>query len=110
MVEFAGWEMPVYYPSGAVKEHELTRSSAGLFDIDHMGQIEVSGPGADEFVSHTVSSKVIDMKDGDARYSLLLDEAGLVLDDLFVYKLQHRWWIVVNASKIRPRSPISASQ
>lgn len=90
--------MPISYPTGAVEEHLITRRSAGLFDIDHMGQIEISGPGADEFVSHAVSSKVIDMKDGDARYSLLLDEAGLVLDDLFVYKLPGRWWIVVNAS------------
>ncbi|HET7839423.1 MAG TPA: glycine cleavage system aminomethyltransferase GcvT [Rectinemataceae bacterium] len=98
MAPFAGYDMPISYPTGAVEEHLITRRSAGLFDIDHMGQIEVSGPGADEFVSRTVSSKVIDMKDGDARYSLLLDDKGLVLDDLFVYKLPGRWWIVVNAS------------
>lgn len=98
MAPFAGYDMPISYPTGAVEEHLITRRSVGLFDIDHMGQIEVSGPGADEFVSHTVSSKVIDMKDRDARYSLLLDDKGLVLDDLFVYKLPNRWWIVVNAS------------
>jgi glycine cleavage system T protein len=98
MAPFAGYDMPISYPTGAVEEHLITRRSAGLFDIDHMGQIEISGPGADEFVSHTVSSKVIDMKDGEARYSLLLDDAGLVLDDLFVYRLTNSWWIVVNAS------------
>ena len=118
MAPFAGYDMPISYPTGAVEEHLITRRSVGLFDIDHMGQIEVSGPGADEFVSQLVSSKVIDMKDRDARYSLLLDEKGLVLDDLFIYRLPggsaggSRWWIVVNASNrendyawIRSRAP-----
>ncbi len=98
MAPFAGYEMPISYPTGAVEEHLITRRSAGLFDIDHMGQLEVSGPGADEFVSATVSAGILDMKIRDARYSLLLDEKGLVLDDLFVYRLPDRWWIVVNAS------------
>lgn len=98
MAPFAGYEMPISYPTGAIEEHLITRRSVGLFDIDHMGQVEVTGPGADEFVSHTVSSNVLDMKDWDARYSLLLDEKGLVLDDLFIYRLPGRWWIVVNAS------------
>jgi aminomethyltransferase len=98
MAPFAGYDMPITYASGAVEEHHITRRSVGLFDIDHMGQIEVSGPGADAFVSRMVSARVLDMKDRDARYSLLLDERGLVLDDLFVYKLPGRWWIVVNAS------------
>ncbi len=98
MAPFAGYDMPISYPTGAVEEHLITRRSVGLFDIDHMGQLIVSGPGADEFVSATVSATVLDMKDWDARYSLLLDEKGLVLDDLFIYKLPGRWWIVVNAS------------
>jgi len=98
MAPFAGYDMPISYPTGAVEEHLVTRRAVGLFDIDHMGQIEVSGPGADEFVSSTVSARILDMKDRDARYSLLLDEQGLVLDDLFVYRLPGRWWIVVNAS------------
>ncbi len=98
MAPFAGYDMPISYPTGAVEEHLITRRSVGLFDIDHMGQIEVSGPGADEFVSRMVSATVLDMKDWDARYSLLLDDKGLVLDDLFIYKLPGRWWIVVNAS------------
>jgi len=106
MAPFAGYEMPISYPSGAVEEHNITRRSVGLFDIDHMGQLIVSGPEADAFVSHTVSGAVLDMKDWDARYSLLLDEKGLVLDDLFVYRLprerpeEGRWWIVVNASNL----------
>jgi len=98
MAPFAGYEMPISYPTGAVEEHNICRRSVGLFDIDHMGQLLVYGPGADEFVSKTVSSKILDMKDRDARYSLLLDDKGFVLDDLFVYRLPGRWWIVVNAS------------
>lgn len=98
MAPFAGYDMPITYPTGAVEEHLITRRSVGLFDIDHMGQVEVSGPGADEFVSRMVSAKILDMKDGDARYALLLDEAGHVTDDLFIYRLPGRWWIVVNAS------------
>jgi aminomethyltransferase len=98
MAPFAGFDMPISYPTGAVEEHLVTRRSVGLFDIDHMGQLEISGPGADDFVSRIVSARILDMADRDARYSLLLDEAGLVLDDLFVYRLPGRWWIVVNAS------------
>ncbi len=106
MAPFAGYDMPISYPTGAVEEHNICRRSVGLFDIDHMGQLIVSGPDADAFVSHTVSGAVLDMKDWDARYSLLLDEKGLVRDDLFVYRLpsvvagEGRWWIVVNASNL----------
>jgi glycine cleavage system T protein len=63
-----------------------------------MGQVEVTGPGADAFVSGLVSARVLDMKDNDARYSLLLNERGTVIDDLFVYRIPGAWWIVVNAS------------
>jgi glycine cleavage system T protein len=63
-----------------------------------MGQVEVSGRGADAFVSGIISARVLDMKEGDARYSLLLNERGTVIDDLFVYRLPGAWWIVVNAS------------
>jgi len=98
MTPFAGYDMPITYPLGAVEEHLVTRRSVGLFDIDHMGQLELSGPGADAFVSRMVSSRVLDMKDGEARYSLLLNDRGTVIDDLFVYRLPGAWWIVVNAS------------
>lgn len=98
MAPFAGYEMPITYPTGAVEEHLITRRSVGLFDIDHMGQLEISGAGADDFVSRMVSARILDMKDWDARYSLLLDEDGHVTDDLFIYRLPGRWWIVVNAS------------
>jgi glycine cleavage system T protein len=98
MASFADYDMPISYPTGAIEEHLVCRRSVGLFDIDHMGQIEVSGPDADDFVSGIVSASVLDMHCGDARYALLLDEKGFVLDDLFIYKLAKSWWIVVNAS------------
>ncbi len=98
MAPFAGYDMPISYPTGSVEEHHITRRSVGLFDIDHMGQVEVSGPGADAFVSRIASATVLDMKDWDARYSLLLAEDGGVIDDLFIYRLPGKWWIVVNAS------------
>jgi len=98
MAPFAGYDMPISYATGAIEEHAITRRSVGLFDIDHMGQFEISGPGADAFVSHLVSAKVLDMVSPMARYSLLLDDNGRVIDDLFVYRMPDAWWIVVNAS------------
>jgi aminomethyltransferase len=98
MAPFAGYDMPISYPTGAVEEHLICRRSVGLFDIDHMGQVEISGKGAGEYLSLLVSGRVLDMLEGEARYSLLLDEAGFVLDDLFIYKLRDSWWVVVNAS------------
>jgi glycine cleavage system T protein len=99
---FAGWEMPIQYPTGAVEEHRLCRRSAGLFDIDHMGRFVLSGAGA--ALSALVSGAVLDMKTGEARYSLLLNEQGGVIDDLFIYRPgedealgKDPWFIVVNA-------------
>jgi aminomethyltransferase len=115
MAAFAGYDMPISYPTGAVEEHLICRRSVGLFDIDHMGQFELSGPAADDYLSGLVSSAVLDMKDSEARYALLLGESGGVLDDLFVYRLPGRWWIVVNASNraadlqwMRSRAPAGA--
>lgn len=115
MAAFAGYDMPISYPTGAVEEHLVCRRSVGLFDIDHMGQFELSGPAADGFLSGLVSSAVLDMEGREARYSLLLGESGGVLDDLFVYRLPGRWWIVVNASNraadlewMRSRAPTGA--
>jgi aminomethyltransferase len=98
MAAFAGYDMPITYPTGAVEEHLICRRSVGLFDIDHMGQVEISGGGAGEYLSGLVSSRVADMREGEARYALLLDPSGCVLDDLFIYRLRDSWWVVVNAS------------
>ncbi len=99
---FAGYEMPLQYPAGAIEEHRLTRRSAGLFDIDHMGQLRISGDGATEALSKAVTNKIVDMKPGQARYALLLNDKGGVIDDIFIYKLfsEHddSWLVVVNAA------------
>jgi aminomethyltransferase len=87
MVPFAGWEMPVQYQTGPIKEHQTTRQVAGLFDIDHMGQVEVTGPEAEEFVNYVVSYDVSKMATLDAHYAFFCYADGGCIDDLFVYKL-----------------------
>lgn len=87
MVPFAGWEMPVQYPTGPLQEHNATRQAAGLFDIDHMGQIEVRGPGAEAFVNWMVTYDVSQMALYDAHYALFCYIDGGTVDDLFVYRL-----------------------
>jgi aminomethyltransferase len=105
MVPFAGWEMPVQYPSGPVKEHKTTREAAGLFDIDHMGQIAVQGPEAEEFVNWIVTYDVSKMNLYDAHYALICYADGGTIDDLFVYRLpdpeiedRHYFFLAINAS------------
>jgi aminomethyltransferase len=97
MAPFAGFDMPIQYPTGAIEEHHITRRSVGLFDIDHMGQVSVRGSGADEWLSGLVSSDILSMKNGDAKYALLLNDAGGVIDDLFIYRFPGEWFVVVNA-------------
>jgi aminomethyltransferase len=105
MVPFAGWEMPVQYPTGPIQEHNATRQAAGLFDIDHMGQIEVRGPDAEAFVNRLVTYDITRMKMLDAHYALFCYADGGIVDDLFVYRLpdpdiQDRdyFFLVINAS------------
>lgn len=100
MVPFAGWEMPVQYPTGPIEEHHLTRRSAGLFDIDHMGQITVTGPDAEIFLNHLVTWDISLLAENEAHYALMCYEHGGVVDDVFVYKLAGRWFVVVNASNL----------
>ena len=102
MVGFAGWSMPVQYTS-IVEEHLKTRRAAGLFDISHMGRLAIGGPHADRFLDALLTRRVIDMKPGQIRYSLLCNEAGGILDDVLVYRLADdhsdasRYMLVVNA-------------
>lgn len=98
MVEFAGYELPVQYPTGPIAEHNAVRTAAGLFDIDHMGQFELSGPDADAFLQLVQVYDIEQMALNDAHYSLLLYADGTVVDDIFMYKLEGRWLIAVNAS------------
>jgi len=99
MAPFAGWEMPIQYPTGAIEEHHLVRRSAGIFDIGHMGCFEVAGGEAEAFLDRIVSSRMSGLADGESRYGLLCREDGGILDDLFVYRLSPaRFLVVVNAS------------
>lgn len=98
MVEFGGWDMPVQYPAGTVNEHLRTRTHAGLFDVSHMGEIDVSGPDAIPFVNRLVSNDASKLIDGQAQYAALTTPQGTVIDDLLVYRLaEDHLLLVVNA-------------
>jgi len=98
MVDFGGWDMPVQYPAGTIEEHLRTRTHAGLFDVSHMGEIDVAGPDAITFVNRVTSNDVTKLIDGQAQYSALTTPAGTVIDDLLVYRIAHdHLLLVVNA-------------
>lgn len=97
MVPFAGWEMPVSY-AGTIAEVAAVRSSAGLFDVSHMGEVSVAGEGAFDFVQHVTTNDVSKLSPGKAQYSLLLNEDGGVVDDIIVYCRNIKdYFIVLNA-------------
>ena len=98
MVDFGGWDMPVQYPAGTVEEHLRTRRHAGLFDVSHMGEIEVRGAEAIPFVNRLCSNDVTKLVDGQAHYSALMTPEGTVVDDLLVYRFaEDHLLLVVNA-------------
>ena len=98
MVEFGGWDMPVQYPAGTVEEHVRTRTHAGLFDVSHMGEVDVRGPEAVTFVNGLVSNDASKLVDGQAQYSALTTPEGTVIDDLLVYRFaEDHLLLVVNA-------------
>src|SRR3954464_5745622 len=85
MAEFGGWQMPIQY-SGVVEEHTAVRETVGVFDVSHLGNVEVSGPGAKEFVNACFSNDLDRIGPGQAQYTLCCDDAsGGVVDDLIVY-------------------------
>jgi aminomethyltransferase len=98
MVPFAGWEMPVQY-EGLIREHRAVRNDCGVFDVSHMGEIEVEGPRAAVLLQATLSNDLDRIAPGHAQYTLLTNEAGGIVDDLIVYKLdEHRFLLIVNAA------------
>jgi aminomethyltransferase len=99
MVPFAGWTMPVQY-SGIINEHRAVRSHAGLFDLGHMGQVDVAGPDALAFLQYVTTNDVSTLAPGEAHYSLLPNERGGVVDDIIVYRnpAGDGYMVVVNAS------------
>src|SRR5690242_1439390 len=98
MVPFAGWEMPVQY-EGVIPEHLAVRHDAGVFDVSHMGELEVEGPRAQELLQSALSNDLEKLGDGDAQYTLLTNESGGIVDDLIVYRLTaFRFLLIVNAA------------
>lgn len=102
MVPFAGYDMPVQYPAGVLKEHLHTRAAAGLFDVSHMGQVElVAASGAYDDAAKALESLVpvdiLGLKDGRQRYGFFTDDNGGILDDLMISRLGERLLVVVNA-------------
>jgi aminomethyltransferase len=101
MVEFGGWEMPVQYPTGIIKEHLATRREAGLFDVSHMGRFIIRGAGALKFLQHTLTNNVeaLDVRETGAQYTLIPNETGGAVDDAYLYCfVKGEYLLVVNAA------------
>ena len=98
MVPFAGYEMPVQYPTGIIKEHLHTRTAAGLFDISHMGQVRLAGAQAAAALEALVPVDVVDLGVGRQRYALFTNETGGILDDLMIANFGDHLFLVVNAA------------
>lgn len=97
MVGFAGWNMPVQYPNGIRHEHRLVRESVGVFDVSHMGEIEVTGSKALEFVQNITINDVSALEIDQAHYSAMCYHDGGIVDDLLVYRFPEKYLLVVNA-------------
>ena len=100
MVAFGGWEMPVQY-AGILEEHRAVREQAGLFDVSHMGEIEITGPGALEAVQRLTPNDASRLSVGEVQYSALTTPEETFVDDITVYKFTNdRYWLTVNAANI----------
>jgi aminomethyltransferase len=99
LVAFAGYELPLQYADGIIAEHRQTRSAAGLFDVSHMGQIEVGGSGAAELLESLSPADVVGLPPGRQRYAVLTNAAGGVVDDIVIANLGERYVVVVNAAR-----------
>ena len=101
LVPFAGWEMPVQY-EGVIAEHRAVRTDCGVFDVSHMGELEVEGPRAAELLQDLLSNDLDRVDVGEAQYTLLTNERGGIVDDLIVYKLDpYHFLLIVNAANTR---------
>ena len=99
LIDFAGWEMPVQYGSGIIEEHRAVRQRVGLFDLSHMGELWVSGPGAGAGLAHALVSDPPRLAIGRAHYSMICAPDGGIIDDLIVYRLaEERFLLVPNAA------------
>ncbi|MCL1804261.1 MAG: glycine cleavage system aminomethyltransferase GcvT [Eubacteriaceae bacterium] len=99
MVEYAGWDMPLSYPGGQIAEHIAVRSEAGLFDVSHMGRLNISGSGAVDFLQKILSLNINSVNLGRAAYAIIPNENGGAIDDAFIYRFEEgSWLLVVNAA------------
>ncbi len=100
MIPFGDWSMPVSY-SGVLAEHKAVRSSCGLFDVSHMGEVIVSGPDATKYLQYVTINDVTKLSDGGGQYSAILNESGGMVDDLIIYRIKSdHYFICANASNI----------
>ncbi len=101
MVEFGGWDMPVQYAPGIIREHLATRREAGLFDVSHMGRFRLRGPGAEGFLRRALTNDARALDPGQAHYTFIANEAGGAVDDAYLYRLGGEdFLLVVNASNL----------
>jgi aminomethyltransferase len=100
LVPFAGWEMPVQYPTGILAEHHAVRTGVGIFDVSHMGEFEVTGPDRNAFVNRVTCNDVGALEAGQVQYSGILTDQGTFIDDCTVYRFENKLMIVVNASNV----------
>lgn len=103
IVEFIGWEMPIFYPAGILEEHLATRKKAGLFDVSHMGRFTVKGTGALKFLQHvlTNNAEALNIRETGAQYTLIPNENGGAVDDAYLYRfVEDEYLLVVNAANL----------
>src|SRR6266404_2241384 len=100
LIDFGGWEMPAQYTS-IMEEHLAVRKAAGVFDISHMGEVLVQGPEAESFLNRALTNDVRKLEAGQGQYTLMCNERGGVIDDLYAYRLGHHdYMLIINASRI----------
>lgn len=100
IIDFGGWELPVQY-TGIIQEHHTVRNKAGIFDVSHMGEIDIIGAGADDFVRHLVTNDIKKLQDHQIMYTLMCYPHGGIVDDLLVYRFSDdHFFLVVNASNV----------
>ena len=99
LVEFGGWEMPIQYPDGILKEHMATREGAGLFDVSHMGRLFFKGKDTLPFLQHVLTNNAQALEVGESQYTLIQNENGGAFDDAYLYRFrEEEYLLVVNAS------------
>ena len=98
MVDFGGWDMPVQYSTGILKEHLATRRYGGLFDVSHMGRFRILGKDTVRFLQHVLTNNAESLDTWQAQYTLIPNESGGLLDDAYLYHPGEEYFLVVNAS------------